>query len=145
MSLVRSSCVGAVVAVLLLGGCSESDDELSGAKARVAEQADPICKETRDKVGDLGGDPAAERDVVQSAADRLKAIPVPGHDEEKYKVFTVEVENLALSLEDVVQSRLQNETARAETALGRARESNERVKKAAADYGFAECSQGLAS
>ena len=147
MSLVRNSCIGAVVAVLLLGACAESDDELSGAKAEVAAQADPICVETRAKVGDLGGDPAAERDAVQSAADRLKALPIPNEDEPKYIVFYTHVQNLALSLEDLAQSRLvaSPDQGRINSALDRARQSNEEVKKAAADYGLVECSQGLAS
>lgn len=135
----------AAVAVLLLGGCAESDDELSGSKARLAAEADPICKDTRAKVGDLGGDPAAERDAVQSGVDRLGALTIPGEDEAKYKVFLAEVQNLALSLEDVVQSREAGDGPRAATALTRAGDTNERVKKAGVDYGFTECSQGLAT
>ena len=146
MTVVRKSCL-AVVAVLLLGGCAESDDALSSAKRSVAEQANPICEETREKVGELGDDPAADRDAVQSAADRLKALPVPGDDEAIYKVFQVRVQNMALALEDLAQSRLVEnpDPGRASTALDRASQSNEEVKKAAADYGLVECSQGLAS
>ena len=149
MSVVRKSCL-AVSAVLLLGGCGEAKDSLSSAKRTVADQANPICAETRTKVGDLGGDPAAERDAVQSAADRLKAIPIPGEDETQYKVFQVQVQNLALNLEDVAQNRLRaasdpSAAAQVERALGRARESNEELRKAADDYGLTECSQGLSS
>ena len=147
MSLVRNSCAVAVAAILL-GGCGSGDDEgLSGAKARLAAQADPICSETRQKVGDLGSDPVAERDAVQSAVDRLKALPIPGEDEAKYIVFHTHAQNLALSLDDVAQSRqvASPDQGRVNTALDRARQSNEEVKKAAADYGLVECSQGLAT
>ena len=145
MSLVRNSCAVAV-AVFLLGGCGAADDEgLSGAKARLAAQADPICSETRQRVGDLGSDPAAERDAVQSAVDRLKALPIPGEDEAQYIVFYTHAQNLALSLDDLAQSRAGNFTERADTALGRAREANELVKEAADDYGLTDCSQGLAT
>ena len=146
MSVVRKSCM-AVVAVLLLGGCGEAKDSLSSAKRSIADQANPICEETRQKVGDLGGDPATERDAVQSAADRLKALPIPGDDEPIFKVFQIQVQNLALSLEDLAQSRLVDnpDPDRASTALDRARQANEEAKKAAAEYGLVECSQGLAT
>jgi hypothetical protein len=150
MSLVRNSCVGAVVAVLLLGGCGEPKDALSSAKRSIADQANPICEETRQKVGDLGGDPATERDAVQSAADRLKALPIPGDDEPIYKVFQVQVQNLALNLEDITQNRARagsdpSAAAQVETAMGRARMSNEALKKAAAEYGLTVCAEGLIS
>ncbi len=147
MSLIRMSCAAAVAAILL-GACGSGDDEgLSGPKARLAAEADPICAETREKVGDLGSDPAAERDAVQSAADRLKALPIPNEDEADYIVFYTHVGNLAMSLDDLAQSRLVEnpDPGRASTALDRARQSNEEVKKAAADYGLVECSQGLAT
>ena len=147
MSVVRKSCL-AVVAVLLLGACGEAEDSLSSAKRSIADQANPICEETREKVGDLGGDPAAERDAVQSAADRLKALPIPGDDEPTYKVFQVQVQNLALNLEDMAQNRLRaasdpSAAAQVDRALGRAKESNEELRKAAAKYGLIECAQGL--
>ena len=148
MSLVRNSCAAAVavVAMSAMGGCAEDREALSSAKSRVAEQANPICAETRQKVGDLGGDPAAERDAIQSAADRLKALPIPGEDEAQYKVFQTHVQNMALSLDDMAQSReVQSpDRARADTALSRARESNDLAKEAAAEYGLVECAQGLA-
>ena len=145
MSLVRNSCAAAV-AVFLLAGCGTDPEELSGAKARVVAEADPICVETREKVGDLGSDPAAERDAVQSAADRLKAMDVPGEDETQYKVFQTRVQNMALALEDMAQSRLVESPnqERTQTALERARQSHELAKEAAASYGFIECAQGLA-
>ncbi len=144
MSLVLRSCAVAV-AVFLLGGCADDDEGLSGAKSRVAEQANPICAETRQKVGDLGGDPAAERDALQSAADRLKALPIPGEDEAQYIVFRTHVQNMALNLDDLAQSReVQSpDRARADTALSRAREANELAKEAAAEYGLVECAQGF--
>lgn len=146
-TLVRTSCA-LVVAMFLFGACGGGDDDqgLSGPKARVAAQADPICVETREKVGDLGSDPAAERDAVQSAADRLKAMDIPGEDETQYKVFQTHVQNMALSLEDLSQSRqvASPSQERAQTALDRARQSNDLAKEAAASYGFVECSQGLA-
>ena len=147
MSLVRNSCAAAVAAILLVA-CGSGDEEgLSGPKARLAAEADPICSETRQKVGDLGGDAAAERDAVQSAADRLKALQIPNEDEADYIVFYTHVQNLALSLDDVAQSRqvASPDQGRVNTALDRARQSNEEVKKAAADYGLVECSQGLAT
>ncbi len=147
MSLVRNSCAAAVAAILLVA-CGSGDDEgLSGPKARLAAEADPICAETREKVGDLGGDPAAERDAVQSAADRLRALPIPNEDEADYIVFYTHVGNLAMSLDDLAQSRLVDnpDPGRVSSALDRARQSNEEVKKAAADYGLVECSQGLAT
>ncbi len=145
MNLLRH-CWAVAVAAFLLAGCGAGGDEgLSGAKAGLAAQAEPICVETRQKVGDLGSDAAAERDAVQSAVDRLKALPIPGEDEATFTVFTVHAQNLALALDDVAQSRAGNDPARAETALGRAREANEQVKKAARSYGFTECSQGLVS
>ncbi len=145
MSLVGNSCAVAV-AVFLLAGCGTDAEELSGAKARVVAEADPICEETREKVGDLGSDPAAERDAVQSAADRLKALDAPGEDETQYKVFQTHVQNMALSLEDMNQSRLVQSPSqeRTQTALDRARQSHEQAKEAALKYGFVECSQGLA-
>ena len=137
----------AAAAALVLAGCGTDSEELSGAKARVVAEGDPICVETRTKVGDLGGDPAAERDAVQSAADRLKAIDVPSEDETQYKVFQTHVQNMALSLEDMAQSRLVQSPSqeRIQTALDRARQSHDLAREAAAEYGFVECADGLAT
>lgn len=146
MSVVRYSCA-AVVAVVLLSACGAGgDDGLTGAKADFAAQVDPICVETRQKVGNLGDDPVADRDAVQSAVDRLQALGPPGEDETTFRLFVIRLQNMALALEDLNQSRLVENPSpeRAQTALDQARESHDLAKEAAADYGFIECSQGLA-
>ncbi len=145
MSLLRTSCAVAV-AVFLLAGCGGGDDdELSGAKADFAAQVEPICVETRQTVGQRGDDPAAERDAVQSAVDRMEALNPPGEDETTFRLFVLHLQNMALALEDLNQARIVNNPERANTALQRAGEAHELAKEQARSYGLIECSQGLAT
>ncbi len=145
MTLVRTSCAAAV-AMFLLAGCAGDDGGgLSGAKADFAAQVEPICVETRQRVGQLGDDPAADRDAVQSAVDRLEALNPPGEDETTFRLFVLHLQNMALALEDLNQARIVNNPQRADTALGRAGESHELAKEQARSYGFIECAQGLST
>jgi hypothetical protein len=145
MSLVKNSCAAAA-AMFLLAGCGAGDDGgLSGAKANFAAEVEPICAETRQKVGQLGDDPVADRDAVQSAVDRFEALNPPGEDETTFRLFRLHLQNMALALEDLNQSRIVNNPERANTALQRAGESHDLAKEQARGYGFTECSQGLAT
>lgn len=132
---------------LVLVGCGELDsgEELSGPRARFAEQADPICEETRAAVGGkLGVDPAKERAAIQAGLDKLKALPQPSENIEKLQVFLNWYNNMGISMEDVVQSRIVNNAVRADTALSRARESDKEAAAAAQRYGFeGDCSRTI--
>lgn len=139
--------VAAMVTVLVLGACSgdEQTGKPGGARGRYIDQVDPICEELNAKIGRLGDDALKQRDEINAALDRINAIPPPGEELDKLKVFLIELNNAALALEDVNQSRLVNNQGRVDTALQTARESDEQAADAADGYGFEQCSQRLES
>ena len=130
---------------LLLGACA-GDGETSkpgGAKGAFIAKGDPICAEIATNVGRLGDDPVKDRDAVRAGLDKLTALPAPGEDLEKVQVFLARLNNVALALEDVNQSRIQKDDPRAKRALATAREQDDLAADAAKSYGFVECGKGI--
>ncbi|MGH9189551.1 MAG: hypothetical protein ACRD0Q_05915, partial [Acidimicrobiales bacterium] len=142
--------VGRLVATLFvagvaLGACGSEDGDSApgGARGAYSAQADPICAEISAAVGQLGDDAVKDRDAVQAGVDKLNALSLPGEDIEKAEVFLRRLDNVALALEDVNQSRIQNDTPRAERALTTAREQAEQSAEAASSYGMVECGEPI--
>jgi len=135
----------AMAVVLVVGACSgdKQSGKPGGARGRYVDQVDPICKDLQSKIGKLGDDALKQRDEVNAALDRIKAIRQPSEEIDKLRVFLTELNNTAIDLEDVNQSRQVNDQARVDTALRRAGEASRRAAKAAKAYGFSECSQAL--
>lgn len=106
-------------------------------------QVDPICKELRSKMGELGKDPARQATDINAALERIKAVPKPAEDSEIADLYRAALENVALSLQDVDQSRIVNDQPRAERALAGARTNNTRAAEAAKKYGMTECANPL--
>ena len=141
LSKARLCAVGLFVA-LLAGACGD-DNELSGAKAGYVAQIDPICTELQAKVGDLGENPDQQAKDIEAAVNRMKGISKPREDSERADVYIAAMENLYLSLQDLHQSRLVNDTARAQRALETTRLNNQRAAEAAETYGMVVCAQEL--
>ena len=142
-SKVRLCAVAAFVAVLA-GACSAGgEDGLTGAKGAYAAQIEPICTELQGKIGELGQEPEKQAADVEAAVLKMKAVPVPGNDEQRAKLYIAAMENLYLSLQDVDQSRRVNDAARAQKALDGAKLNNETAAKAAQSYGMVECARTL--
>lgn len=141
--LVRMAALG-VLAALALAGCGGGEDA-GGPQIAFAEEVDVICEDTQAKVGPtLGDDAAADRDAVRAAAERLHTLDAPGENESTWLRFVADTDNLWLSLEDVAQARdpSVNEAARAETALTRVRDTNDRIIELADKYGMEICADG---
>ncbi|MCA1693067.1 MAG: hypothetical protein LC733_13055 [Actinobacteria bacterium] len=138
----RMTALG-LLAALALTGCGGGEG-VGGPQKENAAKADAVCEETQDKVGTLGDDAGADRDVVRAAAERLATFDAPSENETTWLRFVRETENLWLSLEDVAQSRdpSTNDRARAERALVRVRETNTRLAEHAEDYGIETCAEG---
>ncbi|MGH9188496.1 MAG: hypothetical protein ACRD0Q_00455, partial [Acidimicrobiales bacterium] len=113
------------------------------ARGAYSAQADPICAEISAAVGQLGDDAVKDRDAVQAGLDKLNALALPGEDVEKAEVFLTRLNNVALALEDVNQSRIQKDVPRAERALTTAREQAEQSAEAASSYGMVECGEPI--
>ncbi len=128
---------------LLLAGCAEEDAPVSGAKAAVVEQGDPICAAMRDAVGTLGDEPEKDRDAIQAGVDQLEAIPAPDEDAQTLKLMLIRIENAALAMEDANQAGIQKDGARAQKAVQTARDNDEAARGLAETYGFVECAQGI--
>ena len=139
--LVRMAALG-VLAALALAACGD-EGGIAAPQKEQAQKADAICREVQSKVGRLGDDPAMERDAVRSAAERLRAMNPPSENETVWMRFVTDTENLWLSLEDVAQARdpSTNDRARAERALQRVRDTNNRIKELAKDYGMQDCAR----
>ncbi len=135
-------CVVALFVALLAGACGE-DGGLSGAKAVYVAQVDPICGELQTDIGTLGENPEQQAREIEEAVNRIRGISKPREDSERADVFIAAMENLYLSLQDVHQSRLVNDQARAQRALEGAQANARRVAEAADQYGMVVCAQEL--
>ena len=133
-----------VLAALALSGCGETEG-IGTPQKENAQRADEICQTTQVEVGTLGDDAAKDRDAVRQAADRFNQLDAPSENETTWKQFLRESENLWLSLEDVAQARDPNvnERARADRAVTRVRETNNRFAELAKKYGMEICDSGL--
>jgi hypothetical protein len=133
-----------VLAALALVACGETEG-IAGPQKEQAQEADAICEQTQGQVGRLADDAARDRDAVRSAADRLRAMDYPSENETVWLRFVTESENLWLALQDVAEAREPgvNEQARANRAVTRVRETNDRVKELARDYGMEACAEGF--
>ena len=143
-SKIRLCAVAAFIA-LVAGACGSGSDDgrLSGSKGAYATQIDSICAELQGKVGDLGQEPEKQAAEVEAAVNKMKAVPIPGDDEQRAKLYIAAMENVYLSLQDVDQSRRVNDASRAQKALDGAKANNETAAKAAKTYGMVECAQPL--
>ncbi|MGH9263695.1 MAG: hypothetical protein ACRD1D_03285 [Acidimicrobiales bacterium] len=137
----RLCAVGLFVA-LLVSACGD-DNELSGAKAGYVAQVDPICAELQGKIGDLGSEPEQQAADVEAAVMRIKEVDQPRDDSARADIFIVDMENLYLSLQDVHQARLVNDTARAARAIEGARMNAQTAADAAEEYGMVVCAREL--
>ncbi|HEX2048555.1 MAG TPA: hypothetical protein VHF27_12365 [Acidimicrobiales bacterium] len=94
-------------------------------------------------IGTLGENPEQQARDVEEAVERIRRVSKPREDSERADVFIAAMENLYLSLQDVHQSRLVNDQARAQRALEGAQENARRVADAADEYGMVACAQEL--
>ena len=134
--------VAALFVALVIGACG-SPNALSGAKASYVAQVDPICRDLRAQVGDLGQDAGKQAADVQAAVNKIKAVKEPSEDSERADLFIASLTNTYLSLQDVDQARQVNDTTRAATALTGAQANAKKAAAAAKLYGMKECSQPL--
>ncbi len=140
---VRITALGILTALALVA-CGDAEG-IGAPQRENAQRADEICGATQREVGTLADDAAMDRDAVRNAAERLAALDAPSENETTWLRFVRETENLWLALEDVAQARdpAVNDRARAERAVTRVRETNDRIKELARDYGMEVCSDGL--
>jgi hypothetical protein len=138
-------CAVAAFIALVAGACGSGGDDgrLTGSKGAYATQVDSICKELQNQIGELGQEPEKQAADVEAAVNKMKAVPIPGDDEQRAKLYIAAMENLYLSLQDVDQSRRVNDAPRAQRALDGAKANNETAAKAAKSYGMVECAQPL--
>ncbi|MDQ4098849.1 MAG: hypothetical protein M3144_13405 [Actinomycetota bacterium] len=131
-----------MVAALVLGACG--DDGVSGAQREHAERAEAVCLEMLEAVGrNFGDDPAAERDAVKRAADRLEQMNPPSEDEPRWTLIVAEMNNLWLQLSDAAEARdpMVNDMPRAQRALERVNQTTQRMRNLTSDYGMQECAE----
>ena len=136
-------CIVGLFVALVAGACGDDDGGLSGAKADYVAQIDPICAELQGKIGDLGQDPEKQAADVEASVMRMHGIDKPKDDSVLADRYIAAMENLYLSLQDVHQSRLVNDQARAARAVEGARANNKNAADAAKDYGMVVCARGL--
>ena len=135
----------ALLATLALGACG-GGGKIGGPQAATAKKADGICADAQDKVGaKLGDDPAADRDAIRAASDKLMAIQAPSENINTWSLFIQNVNNLWISLDDVAQSLDPNvnDTARAGRARVTVADNNKKVERYAAQYGATTCANGF--
>ena len=127
---------------LVAGACTASDD-LSGAKAAYVAKVDPICGELQTKIGQLGDNPERQAADVEAAVNWMKEADRPRDDSSIADLHIAALENLYLSLQDVHQSRLVNDQARAQRALEGAKTNAKTASDAAKNYGMVVCAREL--
>jgi hypothetical protein len=139
------NCVVALSVALLVGACGSGGDNgrATGAKGTYVAQVDPICKDLRSQVGDLGSDPGKQAAAVEAGVNKIKAVTKPAEDSERADVFIAALTNTYLSLQDVDQSRMVNDKVRADKALVGAKANSAKAAAAAKLYGMVECAQPL--
>jgi hypothetical protein len=139
------TCAVAVFAALVVSACGAGGDDgrLTGAKGQYAAQVDPICAELQGKIGELGQDPEKQAADVEDAVNRIKAVTMPREDDERARLFIAAMENLYLGLQDVHQSQLVNDQARASRAREGLQVNSKTAADAAESYGMVECARQL--
>jgi hypothetical protein len=136
---------GCLLAALVLGACGD-DSAVGRAQEEQAEKANAICLEAQDAVGTtLGDEPDKDRDAINAARQKLKALPAPNQDQNEWDLFVREMDNFWLQLLDHSEALVPevNDRPRAQRALDRARATNEQLKKLADDYGATQCAEGF--
>ena len=138
-------CAVAAFVALVAGACGAGGDDgrATGAKGAYVAQVDPICAELQGKVGEIGQDPGKQAEDINAAIERIKAVPKPAEDSEVADLYRAALENVALSLQDVDQSRIVNDQPRAQRALEGAQANNKTAAEAAKKYGMTECARTL--
>ena len=143
--IVRLTGVG-LLAALVLGACSSGNSNVSGAQETVIKKADSICSDAQDAVGRvLGDNPAADRDAIESATNKLMAIKAPSEDQTTWTLFVESTNNLWISLDDVAQALdpSVNDHARAQAAVATITMNNKNVIKYAKAYQMTDCAMGF--
>jgi hypothetical protein len=137
--------VVALFVALLVGACGSGGDDgtATGAKGTYVAQVDPICKDLQGQVGELGQDPAKQAAAIEAAVGKIKAVTKPSEDSERADLFIAALTNTYLSLQDVDQSRMVNDSTRAAKALTGAQANAKSAAAAAKLYGMQECAQTL--
>ncbi len=136
-------CTVALFIALVAGACGAGGDNgrATGAKGTYVAQVDPICKQLQPQVTDLGTDPGKQASAIADAVAKIMAVPKPKEDSDRADLFIAALNNVNLSLQDVNQSRIVNDTARANTALAGAKLNATRADAAAKQYPMVECAQ----
>ena len=147
MLTVRSRLAGGVAAVALvpalLAGCG-GDEKPGAEKARYIEQSDAICRDTFSQASGIGAgrdQQTAEKgaQVWGSAAEKLKAIPVPRESLEQAQQFTTDVENLSLAYTQAARSAALNDQADVDEAYRDVDLIKNRAAETADEYGYEVC------
>ena len=138
-------CAVALLAVPVVGACGAGGDDgvATGAKGAYVAQVDPICAELQGKIGEIGQDPGKQAEDINAAIERIKAVQKPAEDSEIADLYRAALENVALSLQDVDQSRMVNDQSRAQRALEGAQANNKTAADAAKKYGMVACARTL--
>ena len=133
-----------MLAALVLVACGGGGG-VGGEQQKAADAADEICLEAQDKVGNnLGDDPAADRDAIREATDKLMAIDEPSQNQNRWELLVQNTNNLWIALDDIHQALLPevNDRARAERARVTVAELNDKIKRYADQYNAVECAEG---
>jgi len=136
-------CVATLFVALIASACGAGGDDgrATGAKGAYVAQVDPICKQLRPQVTDLGADPAKQASAIEAAVVKMMAIPKPKEDSDRADLFITALNNVNLSLQDVDQSRIVKDQARATKALAGAKLNVAKSAAAAKQYGMVECTE----
>jgi hypothetical protein len=142
-----------VALAVLLAGCGEGAERLS--KAEFIEQWDSIChtyNDRRDRIlEDLPAEPTVENlpqfadvlrklaPVVREGIAELKKVRPPEADQAVVESILADVEESADRLDDAADAAESGDLETFVAAAQSLAESNQRVKRAVADYGLQEC------
>jgi hypothetical protein len=142
-----------VALAVLLAGCGEGAETLS--KAEFIEQWDSICHTYNDRrdtiLEDLPAEPTVENlpqfadilrklaPVVREGIAELKKVRPPEADQAVVDGILADVEESADRLDDAADAAESGDLETFVAAAQSLAESNQRVKRAVADYGLQEC------
>jgi hypothetical protein len=149
----RASIV--LVALAVLAGCGGGAERLS--KAEFIERWDSICQTYNDRrdtiLEDLPAEPTAENlpqfaevlrelaPLVREGIAELKKVQPPEADQAVIDAILADVEESADRVDDAADAAESSDLEALVAAAQSLADSNERVERAAEDYGFHECGQ----